>query len=189
MIIMCDIDNTINNLQEATTNLFNEHYGTHYALSNFNDYDVANVLPVKEAIAMKELYGESGIYNYVRPMHDAQEAIQKLLNNGHQVYFVTDAISKNYYEKVEWVKHFFPFIDEAHIVAMKHKHLFKCDVMIEDNMKNLLAGVSYHRICYDRPWNRAVHDYVYDIHRCKDWKEIIKAVDEIEREIEKWMKE
>ena len=182
MVIACDIDNVLNNLQEAVTKLFNERYNTCYTLNDFHDYDVANVLPVKEAIAMKEMFGEHGIYDYVKPLAGAQESLQKLVNDGYQIYLVTDALPQNYCEKLEWVKHFFPFIDASHVVVMKHKHLFKCDVMIEDHMQNLLAGVHYARICKDAPWNRKVHDHVYDIHRCERWNEIINVIKKINEE-------
>lgn len=180
MIICCDVDNVINNLQEAITNQFNKRHGTNYTLNDFHDYNVENVLPVKEAIAMKEMYGESGIYDIVKPLSGSQEALQKLIGMGHQVYLVTDAIPKTYGEKVEWIHHFFPFIDDAHIAAMKHKHLFKCDVMIEDNLQNLLAGINYHRICFDYEWNRSARkDWVYEVYRCSNWEQIVNVINKI----------
>ena len=182
MVLCIDIDNTINNLQEAVTNLFNERHCTNYALDNFDSYNIENVLPVQEAVAMKEMYGESGVYNFVKPIVGSQDAVQKLINDGHQVYFVTDAIHKIYNEKVQWVKHFCPFVDEAHIVSMKHKGLFKCDVMIEDNIQNLLSGVHYHRICLDYPWNKKAHDDAYGIHRCTNWNEIMDVVNKLNEE-------
>jgi 5'(3')-deoxyribonucleotidase len=179
MIIACDIDNVICNLQEVVTNLFNERYDTKYTLDKFNTYNIENVLSVKEANTMKEIYGENGIYDIVKPIVGSQDALQKLIKAGHSVYLVTDAIPKIYNEKVEWVKHFFPFIDEAHIISMKHKHLFKCDIMIEDNLNNLLSGHHYERICLDYPWNRDVRDYVYNIHRCSNWNEITNAINKL----------
>ena len=182
MIIACDIDNCLNNLQESVVNLFNSRHGTNYNLNNFTEYNVENILSVKEATIMKAMYGEDGIYSNVRPLQGAHDALQKLLNDGHSVYLVTDAIPSTYEEKIKWIKHFFPFIDDAHIVAMKHKHLFKCDIMIEDNVQNLISGVHYHRICLDYPWNRNVTDYVYDIYRCSNWKQIVDVVNKINNE-------
>lgn len=180
MIIACDVDNVINNLQEVVVKLFNKTNGTSYTLDNFTDYNVENVLPVSEAIVMKEMYGMRGIYQDVKPVLKSQEALQKIINDGHQVYLVTDTIPSICVEKAKWLHHYFPFIDDAHIVSMKHKHLFKCDLMIEDNAQNLIAGVHYDRICFDRPWNRNVHDYAYDIHRCDNWKDIINIIKELE---------
>lgn len=182
MILCVDIDNTINNLQDAVIKLFNERYNSSYTIDDFTEYNVENVLSVTDAMVMQSMYGEDGLYNNVRPINGAQDALQKLINEGHTIYLVTDAIPSTYDEKIKWVKHFFPFIDAAHIVAMKHKHLFKCDIMIEDNMQNLLAGVHYHRVCVDYPWNRNVTDYVYGIHRCSSWKQIVGVVNKINNE-------
>lgn len=179
MVIACDVDNVLCNLQEVVVNLFNKRHDTHYTLNDFTDYDVMNVLSTAEAMEMQAMYGETGLYNLVKPLPGAQDSLQKLINEGHQVYLVTDAIPKTYGEKVEFIHRYFPFIDNSHIVAMKHKHLFRCDVLIEDNLSNLLAKPYYHRICFNYPWNESKKDYVYDIHRCYNWDDVIAAINKI----------
>ena len=91
---------------------------------------------------------------------------------------------KTYGEKVEFIRRYFPFIDDSHIVAMKHKHLFRCDVLIEDNLANLLATPYYHRICLNYPWNEAKKDWdwVHEIHRCYNWNDIVATVNKIKTE-------
>lgn len=179
MIVCCDVDNTICNLQEVVVNLFNERYGSHYTLNDFIEYDVMNVLPTQDGIVMRDMYGEHGIYNKVKPLLKAQESLQKLINEGHQVYLVTDAIPKTYEEKVNFIHRYFPFIDDAHIVSMKHKHLFRCDVMIEDNFANLITKTHYHRILMNQPWNQSSKDYIYGIHRCYNWDDVLAAINKI----------
>ena len=179
MVIACDVDNVICNLQETVLIWFNERYGTHYTLNDFAEYDVMNVLPTEDALKMQTMYGETGLYNLVKPLPGAQDSLKKLINEGHQVYLVTDAVPKTYGEKVEFIHRYFPFIDDAHIVCMKHKHMFKCDIMIEDNLQVLLAKPYYYRICFDRPWNRSVNDWTYDIRRCNSWNEIVEVVNKI----------
>jgi len=179
MVIVCDVDNVICNLQEVVVNLFNERNGTHYTLNHFTEYDVMNVLPTSDAIKMRDIYSETGLYNIVKPLIGAQDSLQKLISDGHQVYLVTDAIPKTYGEKVEFIHRYFPFIDDGHIVAMKHKHLFRCDVLIEDNLANLLAKPYYHRICFNYPWNESKKDYVYGIHRCYNWDDVVAAINKI----------
>lgn len=179
MIIACDVDNVICNLQEVVVNLFNNRYGSNYTLNDFIDYDVMNVLPSQDGVVMRDMYSESGLYNKVKPIAGSQDALRKLISKGHQVYLVTDAIPKTYLEKVEFIHRYFPFIDDSHIVAMKHKHLFRCDVMIEDNLTNLLTKPYYHRICFNYPWNEFKKDYVYDIHRCYNWDDVLAAINEI----------
>lgn len=179
MIIACDVDDVVCNLQEVVINLFNERYGAKYKLEDFTDYDVMNVLPTQDGIVMRDMYGESGLYNKVKPMPGAQEALQKLINMGHQVYLITAAIPKTYGEKVEFIKRFFPFISEENIVCMKHKWMFKSDIMIEDNLQTLLAKPSYYRILLDKPWNQSNKDYVYGTYRCNNWDDIIAAINKI----------
>lgn len=179
MVLCVDVDNVICNLQEVVVNLFNKRYGSNYTLNDFTEYDVMNVLPTQDGVVMRDMYGESGLYDKVKPLPGAQESLQKLINEGHQVYLVTDAIPKTYGEKVEFIHRYFPFVDDSHIVSMRHKHLFKCDVMIEDNMANLLAKPYYHRICLNYPWNESKKDYVYGVHRCYNWEDIMAAINKI----------
>ena len=179
MVVCVDIDNVICNLQEVVIDLFNKRYGAHYTLEDFTEYDVMNILPTQDAIIMRNMYGESDLYDNVKPIPGAQEALEKLINLGHQVYLVTDAIPKTYSEKVAFIKRFFPCIDDTHIVCMKHKWMFKADIMIEDNLQTLLAKPYYYRICFDQPWNRQINDWTYDIHRCKNWNEIMAVVNKI----------
>lgn len=179
MIIAIDIDDTICNLQEVVIDIFNKRFGSHYKIDDFAEYDIMNILPTQDAIVMKDMYGESGLYDKVKPMLGAQEALEKLINLGHQVYLVTAAIPKTYGEKVAFIKRFFPYIDESHIICMKHKWLLKCDVMIEDNLQTLLAKPYYHRILLDKPWNQSNKDYVYGVHRCYNWDDIVTAVNKI----------
>lgn len=179
MVIAIDVDDTICNLQEVVVNLFNKRYGSHYTVEDFTNYDIMNVLPTQDAIVMKDMYGESGLYDKVKPIPGAQEALEKLINLGHQVYLVTAAIPKTYGEKVAFINRFFPYIDEGHIVCMKHKWMFKCDVLIEDNLQTLLTKPYYHRVLFDKPWNQSTKDYVYDIHRCYNWNDILATINKI----------
>lgn len=179
MVIAIDCDDTICNLQEVVVDLFNKRYGSHYSIGDFIEYDVMNVLPTQDAIVMKDMYGESGLYNKVKPIYKAQESLEKLINLGHQVYLVTAAIPKTYGEKVAFIQRFFPYIDESHIVCMKHKWMFKCDVLVEDNLQTLLAKPYYHRVLLDKPWNQSTKDYVYDIYRCYNWDDVLAAINKI----------
>lgn len=179
MIICVDVDDTICNLQEVVVNLFNERYGANYKLNDFTEFDIMNVFPTQDAIVMRDIYGESGLYDRVKPMPGAKEVLEKLINLGHQVYLVTAAIPKTYGEKVAFIKRFFPYIDESHIICMKHKWLLKCDLMIEDNLQTLLEKPHYHRVLFNRPWNQYDKDWVYGVHRCNNWNDVLEVVNKI----------
>ena len=179
MVLCVDVDDVVCNLQEVVIDLFNKRYGANYKLEDFTEFDIMNILPTQDAIVMRDMYSESGLYDKVKPMLGAQKALEKLVNLGHQVYLVTAAIPKTYAEKVSFIKRFFPCIDESHIICMKHKWLLNCDVMIEDNLQTLLEKPHYHRILMNRPWNQSSKDWVYGINRCNNWSEILEVVNKI----------
>lgn len=179
MIFCIDCDNVINNLQETVVEIFNRRNGTQYTLDDFKYYDMEQCLSKEEALDMKAIYHEEGIYNFVNPISGASNALQKLMQNGHEVYIVTDSHPSIFEEKVNWIKYHFSFIDDAHIICMKNKWLLRADIMIEDNLTNLLGKPYYYRVCMDYPWNRDTMDDVYGIERCSNWNEITAAVNKI----------
>ena len=179
MIIAVDVDNVICNLQETVVNLFNQRHNTKYSLNDFKSYYVSDCIPEDDAIKMQEMYSESGLYNFVKPIPGSQSALKKLISNGHIVYLVTDAIPKTYGEKIDFIHQHFPFIDDSHIVAMKHKWLFRADVLVEDKLETLLEKPYFHRVCFNYPWNESKKDYIYDIHRCYDWNDVLAAINKI----------
>ena len=182
MIIACDIDDTIANLQETVIKIFNKRYCANYTLEDFHDFNIMNVLPVEEATKFLAIYGETGVYDLVKPFVGSQDGLRKLINDGHQVYLASNIVPETHSEKVAFIQRYFPFIDPSRIIAIKDKWLLRADIMIEDNLDNLLAKPYYHRILMDRPWNQSNKDYVYDIHRCKTWDEIVKTVNKIYEE-------
>ena len=183
LIIMVDVDCVLNNLQDAVIKVFNERYGTSYTINDFPHFNVSECLNKNDALNFDALYTENGIYNHVSPLSGAQNALGKLKKQGHDIYIVTDAAPNMFEEKVAWMKFYFPMVDESHIISMKHKWLFKCDVMIDDNLDNLLGGYHYERICFDWPWNRVIRDEVYGIHRAKNWNDVLNTVNKINQ---KW---
>ena len=84
-------------------------------------------------------------------------------------------------------KHF-PFICADNIMRVVDKSLLKCDIIIDDHIDNLVGNTA-HRICLDYPWNRDENkDFIYDIYRTHNWREIVSAVNEIERKDAEWEK-
>lgn len=180
---MIDVDGVLNDLQDAVIHVFNDRYGTSYTIDDFKNYNVSECLNKNDAINFVNIYSEKGIYDSVSPLRGAQNALNKLKKAGHEVYIVTDSAPSIFEEKVNWLKFHFPMIGTDHIISMKHKWLFRCDAMIEDNLDNLLGGYHYERILFDCPWNRNVHDEVYGIYRVKNWDDALNIISKINQ---KW---
>ena len=179
LVICIDCDNVLNDLQKAVLKIFNERYNTKYTMNDFKNYNVSECLNKEDTINFVAIFSEAGVYDSVKPLAVAQNAIQKLKKAGHEVYIVTHSIPSIFDEKVKWIKYHFPTMDDDHIISMRHKWLFKCDVMVEDNLDNLLGGHHYDRICFDYPWNRDVRDEVYDIRRVSTWDEALNVINKI----------
>lgn len=176
---MVDCDNVLCNLQEVVINIFNAKYDKKYTMDDFKSYNISECLSKEDAINMAAIYSEDGIYDLVKPLQRAQDCMQKLIRAGHEVYVVTHSVPAIFEEKVNWIKYWFPYIDEAHIVAMQHKWLFKADIAIEDKLDNLINGHHYERILFDHPWNRNVWDEVYNIHRVSNWNDALNTINKI----------
>ena len=99
MVVMCDVDNVIAMLQERVLEIFNERYNKNYTLDDFTDYNIENDLPVQESRDFKKIYGESGLYNTVKPIAGAQNGLRKLVDSGHTVFLVTDAVPRTYVKR------------------------------------------------------------------------------------------
>ena len=182
MVICVDCDNVLCDLQDTVIKIFNDRYGTSYTIDDFTSYNIMECINLKDALNMTNIYGEPGLYDLVKPLKNSKNIIQKLKRSGHEVYVVTDAIPGTFSEKANWINMHLG-IDNEHIVSMKHKWLFKCDVMIEDNMDNLLGGHHYDRICFDYPWNKHTRDEVYGINRVQGWNEAFDVINKINK---KW---
>lgn len=179
MIIQCDVDNVLNNLIETTVMLFNNTYNKEYKSEDITTYDLSQCIDPDDAKRMKQLFNDPDLWNIVRPIKKSQESIKKLINDGHDVYLVTNNNPHTFGAKYDWIKYYFPFVNDNNIVCMRNKWMFNCDVMIEDCYENLIAKPFYSRILVDYPWNQSNKDYIYDIYRCTDWDEIITAINNI----------
>jgi 5'(3')-deoxyribonucleotidase len=127
------------------------------------------------------------VWNSLTPLPGSQKGLKRLVECGHDIYLATATHPNNFAWKVEWLKRYFPFIHPARIIRIVHKGLLKCDVMIDDSLGNLMES-SCHRIAIDYPWNQDKRkSYVYDIHRAKNFSEVIDIINDIERkENEEW---
>lgn len=179
MIIVTDVDGVLNNLMPVVLDVYNNQYKTSFVLDDIKTYNLENCFAPEVARRMKDIFNSPTIWDKVKPITEAQECLDKLINKGHQVYLVTDNCPDTYDEKVKWIKRFFSFVESSKIVCMRDKWLLRADVIIEDNLQTLLAKPYYHRVLMDHPWNRTVHDDVYDIHRCFSWNEIVGVIDKI----------
>ena len=178
-VINCDVDGVLNNLMEIVVEVFNNRYGTNYSISDITTYNLSNCFESSVANLMKNIFEEPDIWDKVKPTDGAQEALQKLVNSGHQVYLVTNNSPYTFPQKFDWIRNYFPFIEPSRIVCMSDKWLLNADIMIEDCYETLIVKPYYFKICYDQPWNQSNKDDVRSIYRCYNWENILATVNKI----------
>ena len=189
MIIAIDMDCILNNLMDRILEVYNKQNDKNIKMSDLTSYNLYDCLDKKDAEGIIKLFKNKTLWDSLTPVDGAREGLRKLIDSGNRVYIVTATATENWPWKITWLKKYFPFFNIDNVVRLMDKSLFKCDVMIEDNLEQLLAHKLCHRICLDYPWNHNEDkDIVYDIHRCTAWKEILEAVNSIEKEIKEWEK-
>lgn len=187
MTIVVDVDNVLNNLTEKALYVYNKRNGKNIQLTDITAYNFHDCLPKEDADAIVDLFQEKELWDSLSPLAGAQKGLKRLVECGHDIYLATATHPNNFVWKVEWLKKYFPFINQAHIIRIVHKGMLKCDVMVDDSLGNLIDS-SCHRIAIDYPWNQDKRKaYVYDIHKAKNLSEVVDIVNNIERkENEEW---
>ena len=186
MIIAIDFDNILNNLTEKTLEIYNAQSGKDIQISNLTSYHFYDCLGKSDANGMEKLFKKKELWDVLTPIAGAREGLQKLVDAGHRIVIVTATAPENFLWKVQFLRKYFPFFNPDNCIRMMDKSLLKCDILVEDSLEQLIKHKLCHRICLDYPWNRKVDDFIYTIHRCHNWDEILNEVNKIEEEIKNY---
>lgn len=188
MIICVDWDCVLNNLMDKTLEIYNAQSGKNIQMSDLTSYNFYDCLSKEDADGIMKLFKNKMMWDALTPIEDSRDGLQKLLNAGHKVYIVTATATENWTWKISWFKKYFPFFNIDNVIRMMDKSLFKCDIMIEDCYDQLVKNKLCHKVCLDYPWNRDENkDWVHGTHRCKNWSEIVDAVNKIQDEVNEWI--
>lgn len=186
MIIACDWDNIINNLTEKVLEIYNTQNGKNIQISELTSYNFYDCLAKEDADGIVKLFKNKTMWDSLVPIEGSRDGLQKLIDAGHRVYLVTATAPENFNWKIQFLKKHFPFFNSDNVIRLMDKSLMKCDVLIEDCTDQLIKHKLCYRVCLDYPWNRNTKDFTYGIYRCKNWNEILEAVNKIEKEIKKY---
>ncbi len=186
MVVIVDIDSTLNDLVQKTILLYNSRNGKNIQMSDIIAYDFYDCLSYEDATAMEELFKDKELWDSLEPLPDSQWGIETIRSLGHKVVFATCTHECNFGWKCSWMIERFNLVNSDDIIRIMDKSLLRGDVIIDDCLDNLIRSPC-ERICLDYPYNRDERlDYIYDIKRAYNWKDIINIIKNIERENEKW---
>lgn len=179
MVILVDMDDTIEQLLKAWVEGVNKRYNRTVAYDEITDWNVTAAYP---GLTMDEIYSipmESGFWKDVEPMPGAAEALQHFMAEGHDVFIVTATPHDSVPEKMnDCLFKWFPFLRWDQVIITFHKQLIQGDVLIDDGVHNLEGG-SYAKVLMTAPHNRNYDAEGNGMIRVNNWAEAVSVVDSL----------
>lgn len=185
MRILVDMDDTIENLLHTWLGYLNERYGLHVTESEVHDWKLDIAYPSLSKSQVYSVLLEDELWQRVIPFPYAQEYMQKLLDDGHEIYIVTSSNYQTLKTKMERVLFkYFPFIDWNHVIITANKQMVMGDVLVDDAPHNHIGG-SYLSILMDSPHNRSFDAEAHGIIRVYNWGEVYETISRYAQETER----
>ena len=182
MIILVDADGVLENLTEVFPELINKKYGTDVKYEDITEWGFEKYFP---NLTYEEVYStefDPELYERTKPKKDAPEILKKLIDDGHEIYVVTNTKYKAVELKMEKVmKKYFPFLSWKNFIITSNKQMIKGDVLIDDGVHNLIGG-DYAKILFEAPWNRDFDTEANGMFRAKNWEEIYNIINTMSKQ-------
>lgn len=177
LLIGIDIDNVINNLAESLLNVFNADTGESVKLADIKSYYIERWVDTKYTNKILSLFSDKRVWKQITLIDHCKTFIQKLVEDGHRIVFVTATDPSNVAKKFSWLSRNFPFIDiKKNLIVIHTKQLLSSlDVLVDDYENNLIDG-NYAKILLNYPWNSGISDDRYGIIRCNNWIDIYNEI-------------
>ena len=187
MKIGIDLDNVCVTTTQAVCDYINERLPVHITLEDITTYSIEAALPEQFKWIASSAFRDKLMWQKVQIIDDAVKYIEKLYNDGHEIYFVTSSLPENMRKKINHLSrnmHFLPkeYI-EKHTINIQTKQLLDIDILIDDCIDQLKKPRWYISICLDYPWNR--NYFEKSLYHCKNWEQIYERIKIIEKEMAK----
>lgn len=154
LTILVDMDDTIENLLVHWIGWLNETHGTSVDAEEIRSWNIQEAFPSLTTEQVYEPLLRDEFWLRVTPKPDAQDYLQTLADDGHEIYITTSSNYKTIPVKMEQVLFkYFPWLDWDHVIIASRKQMIRGDVMVDDGPHNLEGG-RYYKILMDAPHNR-----------------------------------
>ena len=176
MILLVDMDDTIEYLLKAWVRGVNAAYGRSVSYEDVLDWDVTRAFP---GLTREQVYSvplRPGFWEDVEPIPGAAQALERLMQAGHEVYIVTATPFCSVPEKLDgYLSRHFPFIPKEQVIVTSKKQLIRGDVMIDDGPHNLEGG-DYVKILMTAPHNRSYDAEANGMIRVETWRQAEEVI-------------
>lgn len=176
MVILVDMDDTIESLLQAWVKGVNEKYGRSVRVEEVRSWDVSAAFPGLSFEQVYEIPVQPGFWKTVEPIPGAAEALQRFMAAGHEVYIVTATPYLSVPEKMtDLLFRCFPFLTWDQLIITSRKQLIRGDVLIDDGTHNLEGG-DYIKILMTAPHNLSYDAEANGMIRVSNWAEVESVI-------------
>ena len=179
MILLVDMDDTIEQLLEAWVRGVNERYDRNVTYDEITSWDVSAAYPGLTREQVYAIPAEPGFWGRVEPIPGAAESMRRLMDAGHDVFIVTATPPEQVQEKMhDLLFKYFPFLSWDQVIVTSKKQMIRGDVLIDDGVHNLEGG-DYVKILMTAPHNRYYDAEKNGMIRVHNWQEVREVVDRL----------
>ena len=179
LTILVDMDDTIEGLLQAWVDYLNNRHGTAVKKDDVTDWNVHLFFPEIHRSKVYAPLRDNRFWGTVKPFDTAAEYLQRLKDDGHNVFIVTASDYRTIRSKMDSVlfRHF-PMFTWKDVIITSHKQLVRGDVLVDDGIHNLVGG-SYEKLLMDAPHNRRFDAEANGMTRVMNWSDAYTKICEI----------
>ena len=180
LTILVDVDNVLENLNEAWVAAVNEKYGTTVSPEDIASWDIERYF---EGLSRTQVFSplhDKDFWGKLKPIDNAPTYLKQLIDDSHQVILVTSSHPDTIGYKYRFITKHFPYISFKDIIFTSKKQMVFGDVMIDDAPHNLEGG-KYIGVLMNSPHNRRYDADSNGFIRVDNWEQIYKVIDDIAR--------
>ena len=182
MIIGIDLDSVCVSTTQAVCEYINERLPVNLSLEDITSYSIEAALPEQYRWIVNAAFNDAAMWKKVKMISNCAKYIEKLYDDGHEIYFATSSLPQNLRKKINHLSRNMDFLPEDyiinHTINIRNKQLLRFDILIDDCLDNLTGDRTYFSIALDYPWNRTDAD-TPRFARAHNWKEIYEEVQNV----------
>jgi len=119
LTLYIDIDETICKFLEKLCSEYNNKYNKNIKVSDIKTWSLNTYMDGDKAF---EIINSPGFFGSLEPIEDAIETIEKLVNDGHEIFIISSPSNEySVYEKYKWIRKHLPFFDIRNLILVGNK--------------------------------------------------------------------
>lgn len=169
-ILLCDADDTIENLLECWVRKLNRRFGTKVRKEDVTDWDIPLFFP---ELTNEQVYNplyEKEFWTELSDLPDCFDVLKEL-NEKYDLHIATATNYQTCDTKIERILQLYPFLKWKQFIIVSNKQLLRGKYLIDDGVHNLIGG-EYKGILFTQPHNKDFNAEAAGLIRVHGWQDI-----------------